>query len=88
MLSSPDGRRQSLQVHPDGEERLDHTVVELLPDPLSLLEDLEPLELPPLAFGLVVQAGVLNSDGRLRRQDEQIRSSSSSNASAPCLSVR
>ena len=45
--------------------------MELLPDPLSLLQDLEPLQLPPAALGLVVEASVLDGDGRLRRKQDE-----------------
>jgi hypothetical protein len=45
--------------------------VELFRDPFPLLQDLEPLELPALALGLVVEAGVLDGDGGLGREDHQ-----------------
>ena len=40
-------------------------------DPLSLLQDLEPLELPALALGLVVEASVLDGDGGLGREHNE-----------------
>ena len=42
-----------------------------LPDPLPLVEHLQPLELPALAFGLVVQARVLDRDRGLGREDHE-----------------
>ena len=64
-------RRESLQTHPNREERLDDAVVEFLPDPLALLDDLEPLKLPAFALGLVAEASVLDGDGGLGREDHE-----------------
>ena len=59
----------ALQAHPDREERLDHTVVQLLRDPLSLVQDLEPPDLVLGAHHLLVQPRVLDGDTRLGRKD-------------------
>ena len=45
--------------------------MELLPDPFAFLHHLQPLELPALALGLVVQARVLDGDRGLGREDHE-----------------
>ena len=64
-------RRRPLQAHPHREQRLDHAVVELLRDPLALVQHLEPAELDLGALRLLVEARVLDRDTGLRRQDAE-----------------
>ena len=63
-------RGRPLQAHPDGEQRLDHAVVELLRDPLAIFEHLEPRELLLRALHLLVQPGVLDRDTGLGGQHD------------------
>ena len=66
-------RGRPLEAHPHGEERLDHPVVELLRDPLALIEDLEPADLVLRVHHVLVQPGVLDGDPGLRGQDLRAR---------------
>ena len=69
-----------VQREADGVDRLDHAVVEILPDPLALLDDGQPLD-------LLVEPGILHGDRRRGgRRSRPVRWSSSVNT--PSFSVR